>query len=111
MTYAAENPLSVAKSNDDLTDEFLGALEALGGSAGNGRLRETLEWDEASYEAVKADLLNRQLIVPGRGRGGSVALADDSDVDRSCNGQAASTAPRTRAANGSRAASAPSSFE
>ncbi len=56
---AAEKPLSDAGSNDDLTDEFLGVLEALGGSAGNGRIRETLEWDEASYEAVKADLLNR----------------------------------------------------
>ncbi|WP_255102258.1 MULTISPECIES: N-6 DNA methylase [unclassified Synechococcus] len=111
MTYAAENPLSDAGRNDDLADEFLGALEALGGSAGNGRLRETLEWDEASYEAVKADLLSRRLIVPGRGRGGSVALADGSAVEASGNGQAASRAPRTRAPNGSRAASAPSSFE
>ena len=74
LIYAAENPLSDAGSNDDLADELLGALTALGGSAGNGRLRETLEWDEASYEAVKADLLSRRLIVSGRGRGGSVAL-------------------------------------
>jgi len=117
LTYAAENPLSDAGSTDDLTDEFLGALEALGGSAGNGRLRETLEWDEASYEAVKGDLLNRQLIVPGRGRGGSVALADGSAGESSGRGQATSPAPRTRAPNGSRAASgsrtsaAPSSFE
>ncbi|MCP9818604.1 N-6 DNA methylase [Synechococcus sp. Cruz-9H2] len=103
--------MSDAGRNDDLADEFLGALEALGGSAGNGRLRETLEWDEASYEAVKADLLSRRLIVPGRGRGGSVALADGSAVEASGNGQAASRAPRTRAPNGSRAASAPSSFE
>ena len=59
LIYAAENPLSDAGSNEDLADELLGALTALGGSAGNGRLRETLEWDEASYEAVKADLLSR----------------------------------------------------
>jgi type I restriction enzyme M protein len=110
LTYAAGNPLSDAGSNDDLTDEFLGALEALGGSAGNGRLRETLEWDEASYEAVKADLISRRLIVPGRGRGGSVAVADGSELEASGNGQTASSAPRTRAPNGSRAA-APSSFE
>ena len=64
------------EGNEDLADELLGALTALGGSAGNGRLRETLEWDEASYEAVKAGLLSRRLIVSGRGRGGSVALAD-----------------------------------
>jgi type I restriction enzyme M protein len=111
LANAAENPLSDAGSNDDLADEFLGALAALGGSAGNGRLRETLEWDEASYEAVKGDLLSRRLIVPGRGRGGSVALADGSAGESSGNGQGASRAPRTRAPNGSRAASGPSSFE
>lgn len=94
---------------------MLGALTALGGSAGNGRLRETLEWDEASYEAVKADLLSRRLIVSGRGRGGSVALADGSEREASGNGQAPSPAPRSRAPNGSRAATSsstsPSSFE
>jgi type I restriction enzyme M protein len=111
LANAAENPLSDAGSNDDLADELLGALTALGGSAGNGRLRETLEWDEASYEAVKGDLLSRRLIVPGRGRGGSVALADGSAGESSGNGQGASRAPRTRAPNGSRAASGPSSFE
>jgi type I restriction enzyme M protein len=111
LANAAENPLSDAGSNDDLADEFLGALAALGGSAGNGRLRETLEWDEASYEVVKGDLLSRRLIVPGRGRGGSVALADESAGEPSSNGQTASRAPRTRAPNGSRATSAPSSFE
>ena len=115
LIYAAENPLSDAGSNDDLADELLGALTALGGSAGNGRLRETLEWDEASYEAVKADLLSRRLIVSGRGRGGSVALADGSEREASGNGQAPSPAPRSRAPNGTRAATSssttPSSFE
>jgi type I restriction enzyme M protein len=111
LTYAAESPQSDAGTNDDLHDEFLGALAALGGSAGNGRLRETLEWDEASYEAVKGNLLSRRLIVPGRGRGGSVALADGSAGEATGNGHGSSTPPRTRAPNGSRAASAPSSFE
>jgi len=64
-------------STDERHDEFIGALEALGGSAGNGRLRETLEWDEASYEAVMADLLSRRLIMAGRGQADSVALAED----------------------------------
>jgi type I restriction enzyme M protein len=115
LIYAAENPLSDAGSNEDLADELLGALTALGGSAGNGRLRETLEWDETSYEAVKADLLSRRLIVSGRGRGGSVALADGSELEASGNGQAPSPAPRTRAPNGTRTATSssttPSSFE
>ncbi len=52
---------------DDLQEEFLGALGALGGSAGNGRLREVLEWEEASFDGVKAQLLSRGLIVPARG--------------------------------------------
>jgi type I restriction enzyme M protein len=112
---AAENPLSDAGSNEDLADELLGALTALGGSAGNGRLRETLEWDEANYEAVKADLLSRRLIVSGRGRSGLVTLADGSELVASGNGQALSSAPRSRAPSGSRAATssstAPSSFE
>jgi type I restriction enzyme M protein len=103
------------EGNEDLADELLGALTALGGSAGNGRLRETLEWDEASYEAVKADLFSRRLIVSGRGRGGSVALADGSELEASGNGKAPSPAPRSRAPNGTRTATSssttPSSFE
>ena len=61
---------------EDLQAEFLGALQALGGSAGNGRLRELLTWEEAPYEAVKASLLASRQLRPGRGRGGSVSLAD-----------------------------------
>ena len=56
-------------------DEFIGALEALGGQAGNGRLRELLGWDEAVYDAVKSRLVHKGSVVPGRGRGGSVAIA------------------------------------
>ncbi|MCX5952159.1 MAG: hypothetical protein NTZ40_01395 [Cyanobacteria bacterium] len=66
----------VGSNDDDLYDEYLGALAALGGSAGNGRLRDVLEWDEVSYDTIKTELLNQGLILPGRGRGGSVTLAD-----------------------------------
>jgi type I restriction enzyme M protein len=72
LTYVAESLQSDAGTNDDLHEEFLGVLEALCGSAGNGLLRETLEWDETSYKAVKGDLLGRGLIVSGRGPGGWV---------------------------------------
>ena len=61
-----------------LHEEFFGALEALGGSAGNGKMRELLGWDEATYEAVKASLLASGQLRPGRGRGGSVSLAEGS---------------------------------
>jgi hypothetical protein len=54
---------------------FLAALGELGGCAGNGKLRETLGWKEATYEAVKQALLNAGAITPGRGQGGSVAVA------------------------------------
>jgi adenine-specific DNA-methyltransferase len=56
-------------------DRFIRTLTDLGGSAGNGKLRETLAWAEATYETVKEALVEEDLIVPGRGRGGSIALA------------------------------------
>jgi type I restriction enzyme M protein len=67
-------------------DKFIAALTKLGGSAGNGRLREALQWMEATYNAVKDDLLAEGTIVLGRGRGGSVAFAasdaEPADADQ-----------------------------
>jgi type I restriction enzyme M protein len=63
---------------DDQQLELLGALEALGGTAGNGKLRELLGWDEDTYEAVKAPLVASGQLQPGRGRGGSLSLADEA---------------------------------
>jgi len=39
---------------NDQQQELLGALEALGGSAGNGKLRELLGWDERPPCSVPA---------------------------------------------------------
>jgi type I restriction enzyme M protein len=58
-----------------LRDKFVAVLTELGGSAGNGRLRETLGWAEATYDAVKEELIADNVVTPGRGRGGSVSLA------------------------------------
>ncbi|MEI6030160.1 MAG: N-6 DNA methylase [Synechococcaceae cyanobacterium ELA739] len=110
MTDTAESPLRDAEADNDLQDEFLGALTALGGSAGNGRLRDVLEWEEASYDAVKAQLFSRGLIVPGRGRGGSVALAGGEGTTASVTANAERPARRPRAARGSSSTTA-SSFE
>ena len=55
-------------------ERFRRALAGLGGSAGNGKLRETLGWDEAEYDEVKRALIAEGAIVSGRGRGGSVSL-------------------------------------
>lgn len=63
-----------------MQQEFLNALRELGGSAGNGRLRETLGWDEATYDGVRLALIDAGHIKPGRGRGGSVALANGDDA-------------------------------
>ena len=48
MTYS-EQATAATEELDGELDEFLGALTALGGSAGNVRLREVLEWDDAAY--------------------------------------------------------------
>ncbi|MEN2976943.1 class I SAM-dependent DNA methyltransferase [Tistrella bauzanensis] len=61
-------------------DRFVAALTELGGSAGNGRLREALGWDDAAYTAVKDDLVAEGVVTPGRGRGGSVSLAGAADA-------------------------------
>jgi type I restriction enzyme M protein len=53
---------------------FVKALTELGGSVANSRLRETLQWDEATYNSVKDNLVADGIVTPGRGRGGSVSL-------------------------------------
>ncbi len=58
-----------------LRDKFVAVLTELGGSAGNGRLRDSLGWAEATYDAVKGELIDDGVVIPGRGRGGSVSLA------------------------------------
>ena len=66
---------------DTRKNEFLEALRAEGGSAGNGTLRERLGWDESDYRDIKDALLADGTIASGRGRGGSVRLAGASVVE------------------------------
>lgn len=61
-------------------DRFLEALTQLGGSAGNVRLREVLQWDEEVYAGVKNALIEAGAILTGRGRGGSVLLASGGNA-------------------------------
>ncbi len=58
-----------------LRERFIEALRELGGSAGNGRLRDMLGWQDDTYRSVHASLIEDGTIVAGRGRGGSVAFA------------------------------------
>ena len=53
---------------------FIETLKQWGGSAGNGSLSDELGWADSTYQRVKAHLIETGSIVPGRGRGGSVAL-------------------------------------
>ena len=55
---------------------FILELQQRGGAAGNGALREALGWSDAAYDRVKQALLQAGQILPGRGRGGSVRLAE-----------------------------------
>ena len=62
-------------------DRFVEALTELGGSAANGLLRETLQWDEATYNAVKNDLVAEGVVKTARGRGGSVSLRGAAEAE------------------------------
>lgn len=79
------------------TDRFVAVLKELGGSAGNLRLREALQWQEATYDAAKEKLLAEGVITLGRGRGGSVALAGPVEPSPEA---APSPAIRTKPARG-----------
>jgi len=61
-------------SLESQAQRFIDTLKELDGSAGNGSLRAELGWAEGTYQRVKAHLIEEGRVVPGRGRGGSVAL-------------------------------------
>jgi hypothetical protein len=69
-------------ARDVLQNRFLSVLAELGGSAGNGRLQSALGWEDSTYWRVQPRLVDAGLVHKGRGRGGSVSLA---------NGEAAAT--------------------
>lgn len=58
------------------TKRFIEVLESLGGSAGNVRLRTELGWQDSTYVRIKQRLVESGAVVSGRGRGGSVSLAE-----------------------------------
>jgi type I restriction enzyme M protein len=62
-------------------ERFVTLLTELGGSAGNDRLREALQWDEATYNAVRDDLIGAGIVTAGRGRGSSVSLGRGAEAD------------------------------
>lgn len=57
-------------------EEFLAELKAQGATAGNRRLRQKLKWSEDFYWRVQSKLIEQNRIKPGRGKGGSVRVAE-----------------------------------
>ena len=76
-----------------LRERFLETLKESGGSAGNTRLRSELGWQEDTYWAVHAALVEDGVVELGRGRGGSVSLV---------NGKRPAVTTRPRPAAGAR---------
>lgn len=68
--------LDAALATDQDCEAFIAALTDLGGKSGNQALRENLGWTDEHYSVVKERLIEQGLIVPGKGRGGSVALPE-----------------------------------
>src|SRR5271155_2675920 len=64
---------------ENLRQRFIGALESLGGSAGNTKLQAELGWQEDTYWSTHAALVEDNTITKGRERGGSVSLTASSD--------------------------------
>lgn len=66
-------------SEDEIEEyerELLAALPAAGQKVGNTSLIRQLDWEKPVYWAIRARLLGSGIVVTGRGKGGSVGLAD-----------------------------------
>jgi type I restriction enzyme M protein len=82
-----------------LRERFIQALTDAGGGAGNGRLLRELGWQDDTYWSVHAELVEERIIVPGRGRGGSVSLsaslpANAAPAPKTPPGETARTGPK-----------------
>ena len=88
-------------SSEEQAKRFINTLEDRGGSAGNGSLSAALGWADSTYQRIKARLIEEGRIVPGRGRGGSVALAEGKAPGRAGKAEPRTPAPRAKATVGS----------
>jgi type I restriction enzyme M protein len=62
--------------SEALRQRFMSLLTELGASAGNGRMLAELGWQEKTYWRVHEALVADGAILKGRGRGGSVRIAE-----------------------------------
>jgi len=73
---ATETTTAVPLVTEEQREQLLSRLRELGGKAGNLSLREALGWNDATYNAVKDELVSAGRLISGKGRGGSVASPD-----------------------------------
>ncbi len=66
---------------ETVTPISISPADAFGAPLGNGKLRDLLGWDEATYDTVKRPLIATGQLQSGRGRGGSVSLAGSGNGD------------------------------
>ncbi len=57
-------------------DQFLDALREAGGSISNAAFKTRLGWEGDRYDKIKAELDAEGLIIRGKGRGGTVSIAE-----------------------------------
>jgi type I restriction enzyme M protein len=85
-------------ADQEQLDDFIQALEALGGSAKNPALQAALEWPDALYEEVRAELASRRIVVRGRGRSDYVSVvAAAAATSAAASGTAPSPGRKARA--------------
>lgn len=65
----------------DLEKKLMSLVPKDGSLISNGRLREALELPKQKYQSVRDSLIEQGLLVSGKGRGGSVRLAEASSQD------------------------------
>jgi type I restriction enzyme M protein len=88
-------------ADQEQLDDFLEALETAGSPAPNAQLREALGWPEDQYEAVKAELAARKIVVRGRGRSDTVSLVGAEPVEKPVAKAPASNGRKSKPAGGS----------
>ena len=76
---------------DQDQEQFLAALNAEGGSLGNQSLRTGLNWNEDRYWRTHGLLVDKGVILRGRGKGGSVSVIEEEPAIE--NGAIAADAP------------------
>ena len=86
--------------DQELLDDFLEALEQAGSPVKNPVLRQALDWEESQYDAVRAELVSRRIVVRGRGRSDTVSLVGAEPAAKpataSRNGKGAAAEPKDK---------------